>query len=500
MDREISNKSWVKRTILALLFFIGAQPQIVFCRDIIKAQRLNELKRLRDELKLTDSLRDADVTVILSEHAIGEAARQIEDLEILTSNDVLLRVTSADVELKPAVGIVKIGVRAKSSVTVNLLLTGRLGVGEMRDDAFQMPFQITSVSLASNPVSSLYLKALLGAWLSPKKWNEELPPLEIPLEVAETMQIPAGRFNAEGSPPMEISTPEYRSPLKFTVASLFVLDKRLVLGLQMADREAAENSRNVIRASYPALKDKDIVALENEVAELSDNLTSNSDLLVRLHRRVISRLLEQIAAAHKTDFTILLKPGRVRAEEIDAVVKVVNYTDVEGGDGRADVSHLSIDRIADGKVNLRLSGQGEADARLRGREYGVPYRLSPHTTFSIRDSIITLQFVSEGERVILRAMPGASLPINLRFSIKVAGRDIGINRRVTVEVDRWLNRIEIPSFFGREAWMPRRMEIDAGGNLHVTRRQKMAFTLSKMRVEADNDAVIMTADAMFSRQ
>jgi hypothetical protein len=363
-----------------------------------------------------------------------------------------------------------------------------------------MPYQITGVSIVGNPVSSLYLKALLGAWLSPKKWNEELPPLEIPLEVAEEMRIPAGRFNLEGSPPMEIFTPEYRSPLKFIVASLFVLDKRLALSLQMADGQAAENGRNVIRASYPESKGLTIEALENEVAELSRNLAGGGDLLVRMNRRVISRLIEQIAAAHRTDFTILLKPGRLRTEEINAVVRIVNYTDVEGGNGRADVSHLSIDRIADSKVNLRLSGQGEVDARLRGREYGAPYRLSTHTAFSIKDSIIPLQFTSEGDRVMLGATSGASLPISLRFSVKIAGRDIGINRNATMGVDRWLNRIEIPSFFGREVWLPRRMEIDAGGNLHITRRQKFIFTLSGMRVNANDDKVDLMADAAFMAQ
>jgi hypothetical protein len=219
-----------------------------------------------------------------------------------------------------------------------------------------------------------------------------------------------------------------------------------------------------------------------------------------LSRRVVSSLLEQTAAAYKTDFSIRLKPGRARAEEINAVVKIVNYTDVEGGDGRADVSHLSIDRIADGKIDLRLSGQGEADARLRGREYGVPYRLSPHTTFSIKDSLVPLQFVSEGERVILRATPGASLPISMRFSIRVAGRDVGINHNIRVGLDRWLNRVEIPSFFGREVSLPRKMEVDAGGNLYVTRKQKINFTLSKMRVNANDNAIDMIADAMFSTQ
>jgi hypothetical protein len=494
MNNVISNKLRVVATLFALLFLFCADREIVFGSQISEAQRLNELKRLRDELRLTDSLRGSDVTVILSERTIIEAARQIVGLEILMSNGALLRVDSVDGELKPAAAIVRIGVQAKSSVTVNLELTGRLGTGEIRDGVFQMPFRIVDVSLMNGRFSSLFLKALLGSWLSAAKWEEELPPLEIPLEINEAMRIPANRINVEGSMPMEILTPEYRSQLSFALTSLFVLDKRLVVGMRMMD---ADNGRNELQTSSTSAEDDDPVALENEVARLSDNLTSAVDLRVRLSRRVISRLLEQIAAAHATDFNIRLKSGRVRAEEVTAVIKVLNYTDVEGGDGRADIGRLSIDQITDGRVNLRLSAQGEVDARLRGREYGIPYRLSPRTTFSIKDRIVPLHLVGESEGVVLRAMPGVTLPIDLRFIVKVAGRNVGIDRHITVQVDRWLNRVSLPTFFGREISLPRKMEVDAGGNVHITRKQKINFNLAKMRVKASDDAVDMTADVAF---
>jgi hypothetical protein len=491
MDKVISNQWRVMATLFGLLFLFCADRQIVFGQQFNEAQRLNELKRLRDELRLTDSLRDADVTVILSERTIIEAARQIVGLEILLANGGILRVTSVDGELKPAAAIVKIGVQAKSSVTLNLELTGRLGTGEIRNGVFQMPFRIVDVSLMNGRFSSLFLKTLLGSWLSPDKWEEELPPLEIPLEINEAMRIPPSRISVEGSLPMEITTPEYRSQLQFALTALFVLDKRLVVGLRMT---GAGYDQNKLRTSFTGTADDDSVALENEVARLGDNLTSHVDLRVRLSRRVMSRLLEQIAAAHTTDFDIRLKTGRVRAEEVTAVVKVLNYTDVEGGEGQADISRMSIDQITGGRVNLRLSAQGGIDARLRGREYGIPYRLSPRTAFSIKERIVPLQLISQSEGVILRAMPGASLPIDLRFIIKVAGRNVGINRQVAVQVDRWLNRVGIPSFFGREISLPRKMEVDAGGNVYITRKQKINFNLVKMRVNASEDAIDMVAD------
>jgi hypothetical protein len=493
MRQRMSNKYLA--AILALLAVAAAYHSTVYCQPIGEAERINELRRLRDELTASESLRNADVTAILSERLIANSARQMEGLEIQLPRGGVLHLNSIGIELLPAAAIVKIGVQAKSSINVNLLLTGRLGTGEVKGDLFQLPFQITDVSISEGTFTSLFLRTFLGDWLTPKKWNEELPPLELPLEIGEALQIRASRFQVEGSLPMEISTPDYRSSLKFRLRSFLVLEKRLVLGLEMISEQATPK---IIQASFTDSQAQDASALKSEIARLSEGLSCGRDLRLMVHRHVISRLLGQIAVAERNDFTIDLKACRVRSEEVETLVKVTNYTDVESGSGYADVSRLSIERISDGILDLRLSLRGEVDSRLRGREYGIPYRLSPHTTFAIDDRIVPLQTISEGDRVVLRASPGASLPINLRFSIKVAGRELGINRNTSVQLERWLNRIEIPSFFGRQFSLPRRLEVDAGGNLYVTRSLKINFTISNMVVETTGDAINIIADASFS--
>src|SRR5262249_59231189 len=137
------------------------------------------------------------------------------------------------------------------------------------------------------------------------------------------------------------------------------------------------------------------------------------DLRAVVSRRVINALLAQVSAAHNADFNILLKRGRIRSEDVNVVVNVTNYTDVENGEGRADITQLNIERIADGKVSLRLSGQGDMDARVSGREYGIPYTLSPRMTFSIQDQPLPLEFFSEEKRIFLRASPASTFPINV---------------------------------------------------------------------------------------
>lgn len=477
------------RFYFTLFLLCFAAQQAAFAQQTEDSLRLSELRRLRDQLVLDQGLRNADALVVMNERAVAEAARQLVGLEIVLSNGSTIRVTSVESELKTAAALVRIGLQAKSSVTVNLQLSGRINSGEVAKDTLRLPIQVTDVKLGNGLFSSLLVKTLLGDWLKPETWNDELPTIELPLEIAETMRIPAGKFDVAGEMPMEISTPAFALPLKFSLASLMVLNKRAVLALQL-DRNAA----SVVQTSYASANHDDPLALEGEIEQLAKDLNGNGDLRIRIGRRALSRMLTQIAAAQKTDFDIRLKQGRVRAEEVNAIVNITNYTDVEGGQGRADITDLSIDRIADGKIHVRLGGQGELDPQLKGREYGIPYSLSPHVTFAIQDQIVPLEFAGDGERVILRALPGATFPIKMRISANVAGRDLGINRTVAVEAGRWLNRIELPSFFGREISLPQRVEIDAGGNWYVTKHRKLNYTLGNLRLAANEDALDIIAD------
>ncbi len=485
--------------ILLLIACLVAFEPAGHTQDAVDPRRLSELRRLRDEIRLSDSLRQSDVVAIVGERAVIEATQQLAGLEILLPKGMVLRVTSVDAELKPAAAVFKIGVRAKSSVTVDLQLTGQLGTGEVVGDVFRLPFQVTKVSLGSGRVTSIFLRTLFGDWLLPKKWNEELPPLELPLEVSEVLRLPASRLDVAGSLPMEIDTPAYQTRLDFTITSFMVLDRRLVFGLRLISPQIERfDELRQIRTSSSGANDSDPVLLEREIAELSRNLEVEGGLRLRLSRRVISLLLEQIAAAEQADFKIKLKPGRIRAEAVEAVVKVLNYTDVESGDGRADVEQLQVEQISDGKVSLRLRGQGEIDARVRGREYGIPYRFSPHTNFAIKDKALLLQFAGEGDNIFLSALPGSRLPIDLRLSIKVAGRQLGINRKIEVQADRWLKRIELPNFLDREIPLPRKLEVDAGGNLYMTGKQKLNYHLFGLRFRAVEDVVDIAADVAVS--
>src|SRR5262245_55368877 len=86
---------FVSGAFLAVLcLFIEAQ--FVFGQQAVDAGRLYELRRLRDQLQLSNSLRDSDVTVILNERVVSEAAQQLVGLEFLLSNGSMLKLTSVE--------------------------------------------------------------------------------------------------------------------------------------------------------------------------------------------------------------------------------------------------------------------------------------------------------------------------------------------------------------------------------------------------------------------
>jgi hypothetical protein len=484
-----------------------AQTQFAFGQQIGKPERaperLNELRRLRDQLQLTNSLQDSDVAVALGERAVAEAAQQFVGLEFLLANGSALKLTSVETQLIPAAAIVKIGVQAKSSVTVNLQLVGRINSGEFDQGALRLPLRVTEVNLINGKFSSLFLKTLFGEWLKPDTWSKELPAIAIPASFSETMQIPASRFDVAGETPMEISTPDYQASLKFSVTSLLALDKRIVITLRLDQGASTRNDGrnggpNVIPTSFASANDNDPAAIEDDIARMTSGLAAGGDLRVLVSRRLVNALLAQITEANTADFNIRLKRGRIRSEEVNVVINVTNYTDIESGEGRADLTQLNIEQIGDGKFMMRLSGQGEVDARVSGREYGIPYTVSPRMRFSIKDQPLPMEFFSEERRIFLRATPGATLPIDVRFMLNIGGHEFSFDRQSTAQVDKWLKRIELPSFFDREIALPRKMEIDAGGNLRITERRNLGYTLSNMRIGAKDDAIEIIADIKFN--
>ncbi|HEU0175837.1 MAG TPA: hypothetical protein VFV58_16355, partial [Blastocatellia bacterium] len=247
-----------------LCLFIEAQS--AFGQQISGFERLNELRRLRDQLELVDPLHDSDVVVILNERVISEAAQRLVGLEFLMSKGGVLKVTSIQSNLQTAAATFRIGVQAKSSVTMNLQLTARINSGEFERGALRLPLRVTDVKLMNGGFSSLILRTLFGEWLDPKTWDKKMPEIEIPMEIAETMRIPAGRFDVAGELPMEISTPEYQAPLKFTVTSLLPLDKRAVVSLRLGQDAPAKPFPVSYVGDGADANDSDLMALEDEIA------------------------------------------------------------------------------------------------------------------------------------------------------------------------------------------------------------------------------------------
>jgi hypothetical protein len=460
---------------------------------------LQSLRQLRGQLAATNALRDADVVAVIGERPVRETAARLNGLEIKLANGAVLRVTSVALELHHAAAQVKFGVEARPSaatpVAVNLRVSGRLGGGEVSGSNLRLPFQLTDVSLGgddSNRASSpSTLRTLFGEWLSPERWNAALPPLEIPLRLSEELEIPASRFDVVGQVPMEVTTPAYRVKAAFTLAALIMLEGRLVVALNLPSTQLAP-PRHALDHNSDA---EDAAALVGEIERLSRPLTTNGgDLRIRVRSAAINTLLGQIAAAHNTDLDVRLKPARIRAEQVEELFSTLNYTDVEAGDGRADVRSLSAEGVGHSRIALRLSAAGELNVRLRGREYGIPYSLAPRGTFEIRDEIVPLEIVSDGGRVSLRAARGARVPIRVRVGIEIAGQPISIPRTVEAPADEWLKSIALPTLFESEVRMPRRIESGGDGRMRVTEGTPVRYTLSKLRAEAGDDVLEINAE------
>jgi hypothetical protein len=449
------------------------------------------LRQLRDQLIATNGWRNHDVVAVISQRALNDTAARMAGLEIKLSNGVTMKLNAVALELKPAIAQVKLGVEVNPSSkfkAAKFRLFGKLGSGEINGANLRLPFQLTDVAFGSEDSASLsLLKLLLRDWLAPEKWNDVLPPLEIPLQLNPTIEIPAATFEANGEMPMTLETPAYQVKVEFTLAALAILDGRAVVALNLQPKPAPTIS---------ATNDnEDEATLTNEITGLTQHLALNHDLRVRVRKNAVNDLLAKLAAARAIDLTVKLKPGRLRAEEVDALIgKIFNFTDVESGAGQADVARLHVEEISATRVFVRLAGQGELNAKVKGREYGIPYNVSPQGRFAVHNELLPLEILSRNDRIVVRAASGAAVPVSVKMRLDVIGHPISFTRTVHLRADEWLKEFELPALITQEVQLPRQLALGKGNELTVVRSEPSRYTIANLRVETKDEAMEILAD------
>lgn len=477
----MQKKSLYKPCLIALCLSLAvaviAQQNNAPADNVITPQTYAQLK----------AATEADLLLVFNESAVNQAAQSLAGMEFTLANGALLRVKTIAARLTAAGAEVKLDVLAFASATttraLNLRLMGWLNNAEMQEGALRLPFRLHEVELENGLLTPL-LRLWFGEWLSPERWNAALPALTLPRKVAESLDIPAVQFEVGGSLPMTVTTKPYQLPLPFTVSALCVLEGRAIVGLRLAESPA------------PVVQPPDAAALPGELERLSRQLNLSRALRARLSKRLLDQLLNRLATARPDDIQMQLRPGRVRQEVVTGLLNVTNYTDLESGSAQADVQQFVLDQINSDGLSARLRLQGVFDTKLRGREYGIPYRISPRGTFAINDRLVPLRVASADGRAFLQAAPGTQLPMDLRFQFGLAGREIGFNRQTSLPAERLLNHLELPAFYLRKLPLPYKLAVNPGGKVEVTERQERWLELSGLQISAQTDALEINGDVL----
>ena len=412
-----------------------------------------------------------DVSFTLNEAAANEAAQQLIGLEIKLANGAQLRLKSVTLELQSQQAAFQLGIEARAANTMglplNLTLKGFIKDAQRTDTKLILPVTLTDVTLANGLLTPL-LKLLFGEWLSPARWSAAIPALELPASFAQTVDIPASTVDVAGDVPMTVTTQAMQLPLNFALVRVGFAENRLSIALQ-----SAENANE-------------------EVGELAAD--GDAPFAVRISRRALATLLQAVANANAQDLSLKLKPARIRQEEIDTLVKVTNYTEVISGEGQADLKQVVIETLRDGLLGARLLALGNFTAQVKGREYGIPYRLSPRGQFGIQDRGLSLRLMSEAGHVWLQGLPNAFVPVNLRMNFPLAaGREFGFDRQLNLPAERMVNHWELPALWAREFALPRKLVVQADKSFQIVESQPLTLALSQLQATTRDDAVLLTA-------
>ncbi|MFN0123250.1 MAG: hypothetical protein ACKV2V_22330 [Blastocatellia bacterium] len=472
---------------LICLFLLAGAPVRA---QHIEVDHAETLARLRETLHIHDGFRQADALAVLGENALSTLLNELTGLEIRLSTGTVLQISSTALRMDTGLARVEFGVRVRPglplAIPVSLRLLGELGSGEITGTGLRLPFRFTEVKSDSLPTT--LLTTVFRQWLQPERWNESLPPLELPLNLEDSLDIPATRFEAAGSPPMEIATPPFKLRLHLVPVSFMFLRGRAVVALYLAANPAHTVSWTPIPGQA-----RDAAAIANEIESLAAHLPGGPDVRFRLSHNTVNSLLTQAATAGPVDMTVRLRPGRVREEHVERVISVHNYTDVESGEGNADLQEMHVEAAAGSRLNVRLTAAGTLAARLRGREYGVPFSLSPHGAFNINNELLMLETVHDARTVYLRAVPGSQIPVRVALRFSVLGRTMQLPQTMRLQADQLFGNLALPDFLSREIALPRRIEASEKDGARISASVNRRYGITGLRVNGDNAGIELTA-------
>jgi hypothetical protein len=416
-----------------------------------------------------------DVSLALNEAAVNDVAQQLKGLEIKLANGAQLKLTSITLALENQHADFQLGVEARSTnpigLPLNLTLIGSLREAVRTEPQLTLPVELTDVQLANGLLTPL-LKLFFGEWLTPARWNAALPALALPASFAHTVSIPSTTTEVGGELPMTVTTQAWQIPLSLALMHVGFTEDRLHLALQLGDGKA-----------------------ESETVPFS----ADHPLAARINRQALAVLLQNFANANAHDLHLRLKPARIRQEQIETVVRVTNYTDVESGEGQADLKQITVEQLHDGALVARLLANGTFHAKVNGREYGIPYRLSPHGQFGIQDRGLSLRLMNDDGRLWLQAMPGELLPVDIRMNLPIiAGRTIGFDRQIKLPAERVVNHWELPALWAREFALPRKLAVAADRTLRIVESQPLTLSLKQVQAHTRDDALALSASVGFA--
>lgn len=217
------------------------------------------------------------------------------------------------------------------------------------------------------------------------------------------------------------------------------------------DLPTIEQSRAAVEAARPRIAAADSVARSWSATRLP----GGADLVTRVRRYAVNRMLDAVAGNRSDDVRIRFLPTKGIVKEDKSVLGVAytNALDIDGGELSLNLKTLRFDRFDRNTADATIEIEGAGRIAVSGRHTGVPASASPNVELRIADRI-TFDVKPADSGMVLITPRAKMVNLTVKLSVTLLQWSVPYTQDVPLQIRDLVPPMRVPVALSTEVPFP----------------------------------------------
>lgn len=241
-----------------------------------------------------------------------------------------------------------------------------------------------------------------------------------------------------------------------------------------------------------AVYSKKLRETQEEIKNLVDEKKFDKDIIIRIKKEPLNRILRAVAYGRDDDVTIKFPPtiGFVKEDKSLFGIKYTNYVNIDDGEIEMNLKKFQFEGFRENAIEALLEIEGKGFVEASGKYAGVGANVSPETELYINEIITLNASAGEGGDLILSPAP-KDVSLKIKIYIKLLQWRLPVYHTINLKLQDLIKPIRVPAALASEIDLPKPAE--SYGDEKI-RMEKYKLLLKNSAVKTESDVIELGAN------